>query len=251
MKKILLITLLLIVGCSKPVNEETLIEKGGLKYHPDTKELYSGKVFKNRLGGKKEFEGFYKNGKKDGLWTFYDENGNKDFQGTFKVGEKDGKWIYWNNGIVFDFETHTKHINQVMRNNYNYSININDIFLPFEKKRERTYKNGRITGLQTGWDVEGNKTYEKMLDEDGHQDGLVISWYPNGQKEHEGTYKDDRPNGLVTTWYENGQKKREETYKDGYRVGKWTYYNEDGSVNEVVEHPSEVHPSDEHPSGNE
>ena len=45
--------------------------------------------------------------------------------------------------------------------------------------------------------------------------------------------------------------KREETYKDGYRVGKWTYYNEDGSVNEVVEHPSEVHPSDEHPSGNE
>ena len=250
MKKILLITLLLIVGCSKPVNEETLIEKGGLKYHPDTKELYSGKVFKNRLGGKKEFEGFYKNGKKDGLWTFYDENGNKDFQGTFKVGEKDGKWIYWNNGIVFDFETHTKHINQVMRNNYNYSININDIFLPFEKKRERTYKNGRITGLQTGWDVEGNKTYENML-EDGYRNGLLTSWYPNGQKEHEGTYKDDRPNGLVTTWYENGQKKREETYKDGYRVGKWTYYNEDGSVNEVVEHPSEVHPSDEHPSGNE
>jgi|TARA_B110000495_G_scaffold87334_1_gene75285 antitoxin component YwqK of YwqJK toxin-antitoxin module len=33
--------------------------------------------------------------------------------------------------------------------------------------------------------------------------------------------------------------KKEETYKDGYRLGKWTYYNEDGSLNELVEHPSD------------
>jgi len=44
MKRLLLtvLPLLLIVGCSKPINEETLIDKGGLKYHPETKELYSG-----------------------------------------------------------------------------------------------------------------------------------------------------------------------------------------------------------------
>ena len=71
MKKILLIMLLLIVGCAKPINDETLIHKGGLKYHPDTKELYSGKVFKNRMGGKKEFEGSYKDGKREGLWTWW------------------------------------------------------------------------------------------------------------------------------------------------------------------------------------
>jgi hypothetical protein len=33
--------------------------------------------------------------------------------------------------------------------------------------------------------------------------------------------------------------KKEETYKDGYRLGKWTYYNEDGSLNELVGHPSD------------
>ena len=66
MKKLLVIVLplLLIVGCSKPINDETLIEKDGLKYHPDTKELYSGKVFNNYMGGKKEFEGTLKGGKK-------------------------------------------------------------------------------------------------------------------------------------------------------------------------------------------
>ena len=71
MKKILLIMLLLIVGCAKPINDETLIDKDGLKYHPDTNELYSGKVFKNRTGGKNEFEGSYKDGKREGLWTWW------------------------------------------------------------------------------------------------------------------------------------------------------------------------------------
>ena len=28
-------------GCAKPINDETLIDKGGLKYHPETKELYN------------------------------------------------------------------------------------------------------------------------------------------------------------------------------------------------------------------
>ena len=58
-------------GCAKPINDETLIDKDGVKYHPDTNELYSGKVFKNRIGGKKEFEGSYKDGKREGLWTWW------------------------------------------------------------------------------------------------------------------------------------------------------------------------------------
>jgi hypothetical protein len=37
-KTLLIITaLMLIVGCSKPINDETLIDKDGLKYHPDTR----------------------------------------------------------------------------------------------------------------------------------------------------------------------------------------------------------------------
>jgi len=88
MKKIILITLLLIVGCSKPINEETLIDKYGLKYHPETKELYSGKVFQNKIGGKKEFEGSYKDGERDGLWTEWFENGQKKKEVNYKEGDK-------------------------------------------------------------------------------------------------------------------------------------------------------------------
>ena len=71
LKRLLIIALLVVFGCAKPINDETLIDKDGVKYHPDTNELYSGKVFKNRIGGKKEFEGSYKDGKREGLWIWW------------------------------------------------------------------------------------------------------------------------------------------------------------------------------------
>ncbi len=97
MKHTLLIitALMLIVGCSKPINDETLIEMGRLKYHPETKELYSGEVFQNRMGGEKEFEGSYKDGKKDGVWITWYENGQKSDEGTWKDGERDGLRTGW------------------------------------------------------------------------------------------------------------------------------------------------------------
>ena len=58
------------------------------------------------MGGKKEFEGSYKEGKKDGLWTNWYENGQKSSEITYKNGKqyiirtyKDGKregfWTWW------------------------------------------------------------------------------------------------------------------------------------------------------------
>ena len=43
-------------------------------------------------------------------------------------------------------------------------------------------------------------------------------YYSNGQKKHEGTYKDGKKDGLWTTWDDNGQKWYEKTYKDGKRT---------------------------------
>ena len=89
MKHTLLIitALMLVVGCSKPIDDETLIEEGGLKYHPETRELYSGKVFGYFKDGKKKYEGFYKDGEKDGKWTYLTPGGNKWREITIKNGE--------------------------------------------------------------------------------------------------------------------------------------------------------------------
>ena len=77
------------------------------------------------------------------------------------------------------------------------------------------YKNGQLKFVQ-------NKN------EDGKEDGLLISWYENGQKHSEGTWKDGEFVGLSTVWYENGQKKSEGTFKDGKEDGLFTSWYENG-----------------------
>ena len=126
MKRLLLIVLplLLIVGCSKPINEETLIEKGGLKYHPDTRELYNGDVYMKYIGGKKKLEGSYKEGKKDGLFTWWYDNGQMKQEGKYKDGEPDGLFTLWyENG---------------------------------QKEIERPYKDGYIVGPGKKWNEDGS-----------------------------------------------------------------------------------------------
>ncbi|KFF19332.1 MULTISPECIES: toxin-antitoxin system YwqK family antitoxin [Flavobacterium] len=46
--------------------------------------------------GKVQQEGFFKDGKLDGVWVAFDENGNKKSTGLYANGEKTGKWFFWN-----------------------------------------------------------------------------------------------------------------------------------------------------------
>jgi antitoxin component YwqK of YwqJK toxin-antitoxin module len=45
--------------------------------------------------GKVQQEGFYKEGKLDGVWVSYDENGNQLAVGEYTEGMKTGKWIFF------------------------------------------------------------------------------------------------------------------------------------------------------------
>ncbi len=46
--------------------------------------------------GKVQQEGFFKDGKLDGVWVSYDEKGNKKAVGEYADGVKTGKWIFFN-----------------------------------------------------------------------------------------------------------------------------------------------------------
>jgi antitoxin component YwqK of YwqJK toxin-antitoxin module len=104
-------------------------------------------------------------------------------------------------------------------------------FLGEDNNKKKVYvgnlRNGIKSGKWTTWYYNGRKGSE-ITYKNGKRDGLYNVWYENGQKEQEGTYKDGKK-GLRTGWYKNGQKEREVHYKDGdYDViRRW---NEDGSV---------------------
>jgi len=146
MKHTLLITtaliitaLMLVVGCSKPINEDSLIDRNGVKYQQDSQKPYSGKVFRLYDTGENKNEGIYKDGKLEGLWIEWYENGQKKLEVTFKDGKEDGLFTKWyDNG---------------------------------QKGSEGTYKNGKQDGLFTSWYENGQKSEEIT-----YKDGEMIEW---------------------------------------------------------------------------
>ena len=238
MKRLLLIVLplLLIVGCSKPVDETSLVEKDGMMYLPNSDKPYTGEVFNNYSTGEKEYQGTYENGllvsysflNKDGSLkepinyettlveregVFYTKDTNKPYsgqvfflyddgkkkeEGIFKDGKKDGLFKVWyENG---------------------------------QKMYEGTYKDNVINGLGRKWYDNGQQESEVNFI-DGEKQGVQIGWYKNGQKEFE-FVKD----GVCTEWYKDGQKKYEGNNINGKHEGEWMSWSPNGLDKILIEY---------------
>ena len=81
------------VGWSETMDD--LIKRDTIYYKKFTEVPFSGKV-----DGKKQ--GSLKNGKKEGSWVEYFDNGQLVSKGEYKNGKEEGSWIsYWKNGQLF------------------------------------------------------------------------------------------------------------------------------------------------------
>ena len=161
MKKLypLLPLLLFIISCSKPINEESLVERNGIYYQVNSETPYSGKSFTLHDNGQKYYERSFKDGKQFGLETLWFKNGQKREEGTWNEnGKQDGLYNTWyKNG---------------------------------QKRLEVNYKNGKKMS-ETKW-YSGGQKLSKWSFMGGELDGLETNWYENGQKSSELTYKDGK-----------------------------------------------------------
>ena len=67
--------------------------------------------------------------------------------------------------------------------------------------------------------------------ENGVGNGIWINYDPEGNKECQGTYINNRVEGPVIFYYENGSVKSTGQYRDWKRpIGLWTYYDRKGKV---------------------
>jgi len=162
MKNNLIISLLLLsVGVSQKIlNKKVMIEENLpdsdeiIVYPPNSDEPYSGVVYwfggvaqlnhqtyKNGIknGPYKEWYSFkkekilklvgnYKNGEKEGLWTYYFED-EKWKEGNYKDGKEDGLWTYYTKGWKWKEETYI-------------DKNISNISHYY--RMDRFYRNGQI-----------------------------------------------------------------------------------------------------------
>ena len=86
---------------------------------------------------------------------------------------------------------------------------------PLAENREADEaKNGVV---ETYYD--NGQLMERATYKDDELEGLYEVWYENGQPELRGYYKDGKTDGLYEAWYENGQPELRGYYKDGKLEG--------------------------------
>ena len=72
-----------------------LVQREGTYYKKFTEVPFTGKI-----EGKSQ--GSFKNGKQEGAWVGYHDNGQLFYKGYYKNGKTEGSWVsYWRNGQLF------------------------------------------------------------------------------------------------------------------------------------------------------
>lgn len=190
----IIVLILVTIGCltyilipPKAINENSLIDRNGVKYQQDSKEPYSGKVFDLHSNSNMKIEGSYIDGKKVGIYTSWYDNGQKMAEEHYKDGIKVGEWIKWyDNGNLKE----RKHYHQGDGKLDGYYIEYYNQYIPHEQKYQlQDYTNGRKDGIYKQWYPKGGLAFEGRY-EDGDRIG-VWKWYEEGtgKLEHKETYK--------------------------------------------------------------
>ena len=85
------------------------------------------------------------------------------------------------------------------------------------------------TGQYVSWYADGQKAMEGTYKE-GEHDGLWRTWDEHGQNMLDGNYKGGKKDGLWTDWLE----RKEGAYKGGEKDGLWTWWDEQGNITQQI-----------------
>ena len=76
-------------------NSVTENTNDGLYYKAGELQPFTGSAVSTYANGQRKFEGFYKNGRRDGLCLEWYENGRKHYEGIFRNGKLHTGYEYW------------------------------------------------------------------------------------------------------------------------------------------------------------
>lgn len=156
----------------------------GKEYNKDGKPIYEGNWKENEFDGKGtryyndgKYEGTFKEGKRNGFGTFYNDNGNK-YVGNYKNDKSNGKGTYtWKNG--------DKYIGNYLdgRSNGNGKIIWSDGYYLIG-----TFKDGKAHGQVKEYYKDGKLAFEGEY-KNGNSDGYGKEYDRNGKIIYEGQFK--------------------------------------------------------------
>lgn len=224
----------------------------------------NGHFIINSIEGYKDYDGYFKKGFADSLWTYYqNKNLSRDSNDTIFFKEKEIKYV---KGVEYI-------INYWDKNNIQRIINGNGII---ENKDlisglTTTYQNGLKNGLEKMIQLDSSVWVNMYPYEKYYKNGLLINetlyytnlniksnsewcypfppkidtssiWFDSWSTDIycnniEYKYK-SVPNGHWIANYENGNKIYEGEYKNGNRIGLWHWYFDDGNLKVKADYSS-------------
>ncbi|MDC0037259.1 hypothetical protein OAJ30_01125 [Alphaproteobacteria bacterium] len=226
--------------------------RDGIVYLPNETEPFTGKNLCEYENSQTKIKGEFKEGKIDGEFTKWYQNGQVEINLIFKDGRpiNAGKVTAWDqhgqqqiNGefflkcldsILFKFIYIDNWVYEIVKykNNEKFS-STNFGYYNIKKEGQLMYEEIHFKKFQdykkTHWFENGQKWYEDNY-KNGKKHGKHIVWYENGQIKEEINFIDGITEGKWTTWYENGQMKEEKTYKDGLWNGSFTKWDDNGQI---------------------
>ena len=108
MKKLLpILSILIIISCSKEIQLDQLVERNGLSYEINNKKPFTGSTLSYHSNGQLESRIEYKDGLKDGLSETFIENGQILTSKNYKDGQKNGLVnSFYQNGSLSERENY-------------------------------------------------------------------------------------------------------------------------------------------------
>jgi antitoxin component YwqK of YwqJK toxin-antitoxin module len=157
------------------------------------------------------------NGKKQGDWKKYYENGFVRYQGQFKDDKPVGTFNYY-------YETGKPSI--IM--NYDGDVSRTIAFYEEGKlKAKGNYKNQQKDSIWNYYSSAGYKVSEELY-VNGKKQGTVKTFFEDGKIAEEKEYTNDVEEGEWNQYYEDGKVRMKSTYKNGVLEGKTYYYDRGG-----------------------
>ena len=159
---------------------DDLVKRDGLYYKKFSDTPFTGKVA-GRHNGK------INNGKWDGPFVIYHQNGQLSAKGDYKKGEPEGPWVtYYSNGQLW---------------------------------LKGTYQNGDQEGPWVEYHKNGQLSYKGDY-KNGQKNGSWVNYWSNGQLFFKGDYKNYKREGRWVGYYKDGTIKKEwtGTFKNGKKI---------------------------------
>jgi antitoxin component YwqK of YwqJK toxin-antitoxin module len=155
-------------------------------------------------------------GRKTGKWLSYYPGGKKKYEGTFKDGYEIGTFKFYNgNGQL---------ISELLYSQKGEYASARMFYTNGIVKAEGRFHNRKKDGVWKYYSKLPHVLYKEESYKDGKKDGPWRVYYPSGKLSSEIYWKNDLRHGSWNDFFENGDPHIEATFENGLLEGTYTAY---------------------------